>query len=268
MNPAKLDNYLPIQPSVKSFDQGVLYREIFPTPALSTVIFCYWQLKTEKPLTSPFTYNVVADGCIDIFFELNDAICPYVMGFASQNTTFDLPKTFNYIGVRFLPSFFPQLFDVPAYELSNKYLPLSDIQYQTASYITNTISPNESLEAIAAKLDTYFVSYCSKVKWFDDSRFYNALKQIISRRGMISLHNDLDTGLSIRQLRRLFHQYVGDSPKAFSQVVRFQSTLHTTISKPTDMTKSFYSVGYFDQAHFIKEFKKFYGLTPKQAFAG
>ena len=84
---------------------------------------------------------------------------------------------------------------------------------------------------------------------------------------MLNVETDLNTGISPRQLRRLFEFYIGDSAKTFSQVVRFQNILR---AKPSSQSlrqnKLFFDVGYYDQAHFVKEFKNFYGVTPSKAF--
>ena len=100
-----------------------------------------------------------------------------------------------------------------------------------------------------------------------DTRLYNAIEIILNNYGVIDIEKDLDTGISPRQLRRLFEYYIGDTAKTFSQVVRFQNILK---AKPSSQSlrqnKMFYENGYYDQAHFIKEFKNFYGVTPSKAF--
>ena len=73
----------------------------------------------------------------------------------------------------------------------------------------------------------------------------------------------MHTGISRRRLQRLFKFYIGDSPKTFSQVVRFQQILSAKRSlERLKKEKIFFDAGYYDQAHFIKEFKTFYGTTP------
>lgn len=61
--------YIPVQPTVKSYG-AVSYQEFLPHQQLQPYIYCYWQLKTNQKLNHPFTYRVVADGCIDIFLSL------------------------------------------------------------------------------------------------------------------------------------------------------------------------------------------------------
>jgi methylphosphotriester-DNA--protein-cysteine methyltransferase len=115
--------------------------------------------------------------------------------------------------------------------------------------------------------DDYFTALISKATFDDDPRFYKALAVILKNSGVLNIEKDLDTGISARQLRRLFEFYIGDSAKTFSKVVRFQNILR---AKPSQQSlrenKLFYDNGYFDQAHFIKDFKNFYGVTPGKAF--
>jgi len=83
----------------------------------------------------------------------------------------------------------------------------------------------------------------------------------------VDIEKELDTGLSPRQLRRIFNFYIGTSAKSFSNVVRFQYILSANPSKQSlKENKPYYDVGFFDQAHFIKHFKTFYGVTPSEAF--
>ncbi|MEY8863036.1 helix-turn-helix domain-containing protein [Tenacibaculum singaporense] len=76
----------------------------------------------------------------------------------------------------------------------------------------------------------------------------------------------MNTGLSTRQLQRVFNYYIGTTPKAFSNVVRFQQVLsEVTSAQSLKNNKLYLDLGFFDQAHFIKHFKTFYGVTPSKA---
>jgi len=122
--------YLPIQPAVRQSVENVSYSEFTPDINLQKIIYCYWQLKTEKPLSQPFIYSVVADGCIDIFVELSNTGDSYVMGFCKRFVEFPLDNIFNYVGIRFLPTMFPQLFKINAKQLSNKFVNLAGLVHK------------------------------------------------------------------------------------------------------------------------------------------
>lgn len=65
-------------------------------------------------------------------------------------------------------------------------------------------------------------------------------------------------------LYRLFSTHLGQNPKAYLKTLRFRHTLNELMSKPKPLTQVAYSNHYFDQAHFIKDFKTFTGCTPKE----
>jgi AraC-like DNA-binding protein len=257
--------YIPIQPVVKSYGT-VSYQEFLPHQQLQPFIYCYWQLKTNQKLDHPFTYRVVADGCIDIFFELNQPEENFVMGFCKKYTEFDLAEEFNYIGIRFLPSMFPQLFGINASSISNKAVELKEVVPQVAAFIQSHFDANLNIDKAVSLLNEFFLALLTAVNFHNDSRLYNAIAIIMKNYGVVDLA-DIDTGLSHRQLRRLFDFYIGDSMKTFSKVVRFQNILR---AKPSTQSlrqnKLFFDAGFFDQSHFIKDFKHFYGVTPSKAF--
>jgi AraC-like DNA-binding protein len=71
--------------------------------------------------------------------------------------------------------------------------------------------------------------------------------------------------VSARQLERGFQRVVDTSPKLFARILRFEKTQRRLMFDPdVDLTELAHECGYFDQAHFIKEFRAFTGKTPKQ----
>jgi AraC-like DNA-binding protein len=69
-------------------------------------------------------------------------------------------------------------------------------------------------------------------------------------------------GITSRYLQKLFLQYTGLTPKLYSKINRFQNSLSLVTKKDISLTAVAYTCGYFDQSHFIREFKSFTGLTP------
>jgi len=256
-----------VQPTVKQTARDVTYRELLPAPALQPYIYCYWQLQTHAPLETPFVYSVVADGCIDIYFELSQPDQNFVMGFCKTYTEFPLGQVFHYVGVRFLPTMFPQLFGVDASVLSNRYEQLHTVAPHTARYIETHFHSGLTSQEITSLFDAYFIQLLGGIRFNDDPRLYRAIALILQNSGVLDVQKDLDTGISPRQLRRLFGFYIGDTAKTFSKVVRFQNILRAKPSQQSlRQNKLFFDAGYYDQAHFTKEFKNFYGVTPAKAF--
>ena len=65
-----------------------------------------------------------------------------------------------------------------------------------------------------------------------------------------------------RNLNKLLNRYTGLSPKLVGKINRFQQSLRLIARKNQSLTGIAYDCGYFDQSHFIRDFKSFTGVTP------
>lgn len=70
--------------------------------------------------------------------------------------------------------------------------------------------------------------------------------------------------LSRKQYERVFREQVGMNPKEYARVVRFQKAIWMMQCGSRDYSHIAYANGYADQSHFIREFRQYSGLTPKQ----
>ncbi|WP_298504937.1 helix-turn-helix domain-containing protein [uncultured Maribacter sp.] len=269
MNELKIirEYFKPIQPTVSVNNRDINYLEIQPNKEIENFVYCFWQLKTSKTLKKDYNYRVVSDGCIDIFFDHKQPSENFVMGFCRKYVQFPIGKEFDYIGIRFLPSAFPCLFGVNAKKLSNQCQELKKILPNFSEWINSEIKPVDSFESITKILNEKIIGFLKNENMHYDNRFLNSLNLIFLKNGCLSTEKDLNTGLGPRQLRRIFNFYIGTTAKSFSNVVRFQHILSAKPSKQSlKENKLYYDVGFFDQAHFIKNFKTFYGVTPSEAF--
>ena len=167
--------FTPIQPTVRQLGSGeVLYAEALPADGLLEMVYCYWMLKTSAPLAESFTYRVVADGCIDVFFAVDRPSESFVMGFCKEYTEFQLDDHFYYAGIRFLPSMFSQLFRINAADLSNRSQPLEAIIPGLARYLVQSTDPLSDFATLKTLFDRYLLSYCAGVNFDEDPRFYHA----------------------------------------------------------------------------------------------
>lgn len=84
-------------------------------------------------------------------------------------------------------------------------------------------------------------------------------------RGSTTINTILKEDLSKRrQLERKFLKQVGMSPKQLGKVIRLQTALRMLLNQQSEsLTNIAYESEYYDQAHFIKDFKEFTGISPK-----
>jgi AraC-like DNA-binding protein len=188
------------------------------------------------------------------------------MGFSTAHTSFGLDLSFYYIGIRFMPAAFPFIFNVDASAFTDRDENFRDVVPLVAKELAIVLEGQSTFDNIAMLLDTYFLKKIEDTRKVMDSRLYQAIQIILKQHGSLNTETDVDTGLSPRQLRRLFDFYVGHSPKMFSKVVRFQYFFQLlSSSKGPELNKLFLEAGYYDQPHFNKDFKTFFGLTPTEA---
>jgi methylphosphotriester-DNA--protein-cysteine methyltransferase len=100
-----------------------------------------------------------------------------------------------------------------------------------------------------------------------DLLILDAIQQIKQTKGAIKIQ-ELVHRLPISRdpFEKRFRRITGSSPKQFASIIRFRSLVHDH-SAAGNLTGLAHTAGYFDQAHFIKDFKSFTGQTPHDFFA-
>ena len=93
-----------------------------------------------------------------------------------------------------------------------------------------------------------------------------AMQLIDSSKGTIPIQKIArQINLSVAQFRKRFNEEVGMSPKEYSKILRFNLALQAMHNHPgKKLSELTYELGYFDQAHFIRDFQSITGNTPKQ----
>ena len=109
----------------------------------------------------------------------------------------------------------------------------------------------------------------ASVRHQPNDRLNKACKIILHQNGNLKvLDISKQLGVSTRTIRNDFTNNIGCSPKHLSRVIRFHATLNKILSSLSQNQSLDFAFehGYFDQAHFINDFKYFSGYTPKHFF--
>jgi AraC-like DNA-binding protein len=229
------------------------YREFAAPERLRPYVECFWSIETGQTLPE---YPVLPDGCVDIV--CSPASGPQIVGAMTRVKRFALAAGQPQIGVRFRPGMAAGFVRVPGCHTTDQLLPLDDVWgaqgRQLGARIGEAKSPAQSIALLEAELvDASTPGVVQKISAY-----------IVERRGQVRV-DDLafEAAMSSRQLRRLFLEEMGLTPKHFCRVIRFRHSLprlHGT--RRGDWTKVALDCGYYDQAHFINEFREFSGYTP------
>lgn len=204
---------------------------------------------------------VIPDGCIDILFNCSDSTpSAEVFGTPMEAVTVELNEGNRYFGVRFVSGAMPDFLDVSAGELINHHYHLLDLVPQANQMLEEVVSSSNFMEQ--TKLFGRFFE--SKDIRKPSNLTAQTLLSICESQGTIRIHDlEKQTGYTTRTLQRQFRADIGMSPKAFSRIIRCQSAVYD-INQNDGVIFSDLAceLGFSDQSHFLREFKKLVSATP------
>jgi transcriptional regulator GlxA family with amidase domain len=173
------------------------------------------------------------------------------------------------VGVRFWPGGAYPFLEIPQDEIAGRVVALDSIWgafgRELHLKIADALTPVDSVKQVEAMM----LARLDKFRKHDDG-VLKAIALILRSGGLepvASLAANL--GLSMRKLDRTFNTRVGLTPKTLSRIVRFQQVfkiLETEV-RARDWARIALDCGYYDQAHFVKEFREFSGKAPTFYFA-
>jgi AraC-like DNA-binding protein len=187
------------------------------------------------------------------------------VGLMDQRRNFDLfPK--NVVQILFKPYGAFKLFDIPQRYFCNQGTDMRLLFPETASLVEQLREVSNSPAKAISLLEDWLLKRLLMTTKTDVSGVAYACAQIQKNKGLIRIEElSRNMGMSTTTLGDQFREKVGFSPKAFSRIVRFN---HINAFIGNQCTSNWqelvYTYGFFDQNHFIKEFKRFYGCTPSQ----
>jgi|SRR5690554_2148534 len=248
---------------------------------LTSLIKCYWALEVPAEYSSE-KQRIVSDGCIEMAFILGDNIKRYTSetDFILQPRAMVLGQTIepfyiqptgyvNTFAIRFYPYGFANFVTMPIKNLANKETPIAELFGQpTADELEQKIIHATDTQQRIEIIETFLLNKLNE-KATIDNIVKSTIDALLATGGSASINAILKEDLSKRrQLERNFVKQIGISPKQLAKVIRLQSALKMVLNQKTEtLTQIAYESEYYDQNHFIKDFKEFTGTTPKEFLA-
>lgn len=251
----------PIQPDAPN---SLSYQEHRVAPDLHKHIHCFWTLSARENTNELKTlnYRIIPDGCFDLLID-----CQSNEGLLASTTsnTYSIVgfnESANFFGIRFRPVAIHYFFPFHLSDFINTIVPGKEIFDNKLAELEDLILAARDLKSCINK-SADFLRKQLENNHIPDKRFLNSLETIVESGGNCHIEKEVSEYISSRHLRRMFNQYIGFSPKVFSRIIRFQTNLDFML-KPNKKDYIAPNSNYYDQSHFINEFKKFYGLTPSE----
>lgn len=257
----------------------MLYKTFKPSPRLAPYVRFYWVLEADVCPGEQFVHRSAADSCVEMVFHYNSSFDEVtssgsiesspLASIQAQSTRFrrfSTGKSFGIFGAYLYPFAVPKLFSFPAYDLTNISPDLESVFGASGKRLEEQMITAADTEHRLAVINSFFevkldASAC------DLPLVCLAVKSVIEVGGNMSVSKAaLDLNLSTRQFERKFKEFAGLPPKLYSRIARFQAATQHRLNGNRDLTDIAYACGYYDQSHFINDFREFSGYTPKEYF--
>ncbi len=255
------------------------YYTIQPPENLADFVQFFWVLEGEATSHQPFVHRAFADSCPELIFYYKGQFHRYVDVLKTERTfasgiygqyehhnRFKINTGFGLFGVYLFPYALPRLFGLAAKEISNQQLDIENLCGMEGKFLEEKMMLASNNFIRAKIISNFLYSRLQKIK-NENNNIVNSIHHIITTNNIASIPSlALSSNLSRRQFERKFIDYAGFSPKLFLRLVRFNSTIKKNSAKIISLTKVAYDFGFYDQSHFIHDFKKFSGYSPGEYF--
>lgn len=254
------------------------YQTFKPHAHLKALVKCYWTLEVPAGIDAP-KQRIVPDGCIEMAFILGDDVKRYtseedfiiqprsmVIGQITGPFYIQPSGYVNTFAVRFYPFGFANFVAVPLSSLSDKETPIKQL-------FGEQVSKGLELKIVAAK-DTRervniiegFLLDAMQQETTSSKIVRNTIETLAQNSGNGAIGSMFNNDPSKRrQLERVFLKQVGMSPKQLGKVMRLQAALNMMLNHASErFSHVAYENDYYDQAHFIRDFKALTGITPTE----
>ncbi len=186
---------------------------------------------------------------------------PQIEGISTKNTVLVYPAGTKIIGVRFFAFGLYPFIQIQGKKLINNSI----------DYPLETKGIKDILNCSVSDSDTVLIDkLCGLLSDLYCEKLHDAVSQIMDFYKQFRWNDETcsiedyckRTGTNYTALNRSFTQIVGITPKKFERLIKFRKSLCSLIDSQDNLTSIGSNSGYFDQAHFIREFKMFVNQTP------
>lgn len=203
----------------------------------------------------------IPDGCVDIVFDC-DVSRPTarVCGTPLAARNVELFRGHRYFGIRFAPGIMPDFLDLIAEELTDREYDFVDV-VPGARRACEQILRSPKFSQQVTSFNHHFTPRLARRMSNVTASIIHAIQQL---KGNIRIEQlETLTGYTCRTIQRQFRQDTGMSPKVFGRIMRCQTALKTLhqLGRPSFIDLAL-DLGFSDQSHFLREFKKLVSTTP------
>lgn len=251
----------------------MFFKKVNPSYCLEPFIECFWQIDGcgNKEIE---VQKIIPDGYPETIFHYKDPYEIKIHGDWERQPKMllagQLKKHFflrntgdsGMIGIKWRPAALAHLFALKMGSLTNDVVELPESMRFLFSPFMET-GHNLENEHLIELLDDFLSDQVKDEGKFGETLAHQASTLILSKEGLINI-KELTSALNCgeRQLERVFKSAIGLSPKFYSRIIRMGKTFELMKVGNSSWSDLVYESGFYDQPHFIKNFKEFTGEDP------
>jgi AraC-like DNA-binding protein len=251
------------------------FHHFVPSAPLSRFAELFWLYEGYAPAharerllpmgTSELVINLL-DDAFDVYSQDGRLVDrqpgAIISGPYSEFCVLDTSQQQSIIGVHFRPGGAFPFLGMPAAEIQDRQLSLDELWGRAASELRERLLAAPTPDAKFRLLEHALLARVSAPLERHPAIAFALREFTATPHRAISAVTD-QIGMSARHFNTLFRNEVGLAPKLFSRIRRFHDVVHRVAMKAdVDWADVAHDCGYFDQAHFINDFRAFSGLTP------
>lgn len=248
------------------------YREIGPCKALRPYIACYWTSKEPGGKADIGTREIliIPDTCMDIIIHINhtrQTVTGHLSALFDRPFMVEERKTEEAVttfAIRFHFWAAHLFLNLDFKEAHNHTLDLGMLGADWAELFGSFLYLGDIRQQID-RIEAFLLKRLLLAG--QDPNLFNSIHQIIQTAGSSSVKDICGyCCVSQRQLERIFLKEIGLPLKRMASLVRYQNVWREMVLSPDfNIHDAVYRFGYTDQAHLLKEFRRFHGTSPKEA---
>lgn len=242
-----------------------------PDPRLDRWIEHYWTVRWDLPAGSSYLSEVVAHPAVHVTIE--SGTTPHhgfampaglVHGVVTRRFSIELTGEGRSFGVKYRPGGFGAWTGEHVGGWTDRVEPLEIVFGDAAEALVHAVLAEESHAARARVMDGFLLSRLPAPDPTYD-RVIEIVAELVADPTLVSVEQTAERfGVSVRTLQRLFRRYVGVGPKWVLQRHR----LHDAVAmidagEAEDLADLAHRLGWFDQAHFTRDFTDLVGRSPR-----
>ncbi|MFN7116113.1 MAG: helix-turn-helix domain-containing protein [Saprospiraceae bacterium] len=251
-----------------------------PRPELAPYVDKFWLF--ESAIGVPTTDNrvIAPNGRAKIILPFQNALStiqhgihqdypeqePLLIGIWEEPVVLSSPeRPTGTIGMELNPRGLYRFLNISLHELSNQILSFETIFGAKGRFIHQKLMDLEQPEQKIEALQLFLIERLQETDRQNHIIDFS-VQHILSTHGLLEIKAlEKKTGYSKRYLDLLFKEHIGISPKTFASITRFQQFYQRWANAAhTDFFREVLYDLYYDQSHFIKEFKRYTGYAPAQ----